>query len=205
MKNIIFDLGAVIIDLDLPEMSRRFESLGVKDFQSHFNLNKQGRLFTDLEEGLISPEAFCEGLRELFKIEASDEAIIQAWNGILTDFRPERMALLERLSKDFKLYLFSNTNKIHADCFEASCQKTCHRSLQSYFTASFYSHDIHDRKPRLSSFEAVCQLAGIKAEETVFIDDNADNVAGAREAGLQAYHLLSPETILELDYEQWKK
>jgi len=200
MKNIIFDLGAVIIDLNMPEMTRRFEELGVKDFAEHFNLNKQGKLFTDLEEGLISPEAFCQGLRELFEIDATNQEIIHAWNGILTDFKPERMALLESLSKDYNLYLFSNTNKIHADHFEDNCQQTCHRSLQSYFTRAFYSHEINDRKPRVSSFEKVCQLADIQATESLFIDDNADNIEGAKSAGLDTYHLVSSETILDLDY-----
>jgi epoxide hydrolase-like predicted phosphatase len=198
IQNIIFDLGGVILDLDSKRMNDRFHKLGVKDFERYFTLKEQTGFFEDLELGLITSEEFCERLRQAAEVELDDRVIEATWNLILKDFKKERMEFLENISKEYKIFLFSNTNSIHAECFEKRCVEQMGKSLESYFDAVFYSHGLHLRKPDKMAFEEVLLQAGLHAEETLFIDDNAANIYGAQKAGLQTILLQSPQTILDL-------
>lgn len=84
--------------------------------------------------------------------------------------------------------------------FEALCLKQMGKPLSHYFKKLFYSQELGLRKPAPEAFEKVLDQAGIKAEETLFIDDNADNIQGAASVGLHTYHLVSPETLLDLEF-----
>ena len=200
VKNIIFDLGGVILDLGFTRMINSFEQLGVKDFSSYFNPQKQVDFFEELELGLISPDVFYDEFRKATKSQLTDEVIEENWNLILKDFQKERMNLLTDLSADFSLYLFSNTNAIHAKCFEQRCIEQMGQPLATYFTKAYYSHELHLRKPTVESFHEVLRQSNLKADETLFIDDNADNILGAQAAGLKAYHLKAPEVLTEIDF-----
>ncbi|CAM3103104.1 HAD-IA family hydrolase [Lactococcus hircilactis] len=201
IKNIIFDLGGVVIDLKINEMTSRFEALGIKNFSSYFNFNSQSDLFLNLELGKITPEAFYDGFRQTTQTNLTNEEIKSAWNLILAPYNLRRMALIERLSKTYSLYLFSNTNAIHAASFEQSCLDQTQKPLSAYFTTCFYSHDLGMRKPETEAFLGVLEKAHLKADETLFIDDNAANIEGAKKVGLQTY-LLTHETLLDLDFSQ---
>lgn len=83
VKNIIFDLGGVILDLDFERMIQQFHKLGISDFEDYFTLKKQADFFEALELGLITPEGFCDRLREEAKVDVDNEAIEEAWNLIL--------------------------------------------------------------------------------------------------------------------------
>ena len=199
VRNIIFDLGGVILDLDFERMTHQFHKLGISEFEDYFTLKKQADFFEALELGLITPEEFCDRLRKEAKVDVENEAIEEAWNLILKDFSSERMDYLERISEKYNIFLFSNTNSIHAKCFEKRCLEQTGRTLDSYFDQVFYSHDLHLRKPDEEAFAEVLGRSGLQAVETLFIDDNAANIAGAHKAGLQTIHLQKPQTLLELE------
>lgn len=199
VKNIIFDLGGVILDLDFERMTQQFYKLGIPDFEDYFTLKKQVDFFEALELGLITPEGFCDRLREEAKVDVDNEAIEEAWNLILKDFSSERMNYLERISEKYNIFLFSNTNSIHAKCFEKRCLEQTGRTLESYFKQVFYSNSLHLRKPDMVAFKEVLERSGLQAAETLFIDDNLANIVGAQKVGLQTIHLQKPQTILDLE------
>ncbi len=202
IKNIIFDLGGVILDLDFERMAQQFYKMGIQDFEDYFTLKKQVDFFEDLELGQITPAEFCERLRKESKVDIDNVSIENAWNLILSDFSLERMNFLENISSKYKLFLFSNTNIIHAKCFEKRCFEQTGKTLDSYFDQVFYSHGLHLRKPNVVAFEKVLEHSGLQASETLFIDDNAANIAAAQKAGIQTIHLQKPQTILDLGLEQ---
>ena len=202
VKNIILDLGGGILDFDFERMAHQFHKLGIPEFEDYFTLKKQADFFEALELGRITPDVFCERLREEAKVDVENEAIEKAWNLILKDFIPERMDFLERISEKYNIFLFSNTNSIHAKCFEKRCIEQTGRTLDSYFKQVFYSHSLHLRKPDPVAFEDILERSGLQASETLFIDDNAANIAGAHKVGLQTIHLQKPQTILDLELDE---
>ncbi|WP_276869968.1 HAD-IA family hydrolase [Lactococcus taiwanensis] len=197
---IIFDLGGVILDLNFKRMVDQFERLGVQNFAQYFTLQGQVDFFEQLELGQIRSETFFAKLRSVTNTSITDDQIREAWNLILTDFDLSRLSLLTELSVEYPLYLFSNTNAIHAAYFEKRCLEQTGHPLSYYFTKIYYSHELHLRKPTIESFKKVLEQAQLEAADTLFIDDNAANIAGAQAAGLRTHHLSPVEQLVDLDF-----
>ncbi|MGC4100816.1 HAD family hydrolase [Ferruginibacter sp.] len=198
-KNIIFDLGNVLLDIDYNKTVAAFEDLGFANFKSNYTPLKMDVVFEQLETGQITGEEFCSRIKAISKTPLTDQQITDAWNALFLSFRLPSLAYLEQLAGQYQLYLFSNTNSIHYTAFESMFIKdTGKKSLDDYFTKAYYSHLIGHRKPEVAAYNYVVQDAGIKAEETLFIDDLPNNIEGARLAGLGAHLLLPHERIENL-------
>src|SRR5579872_3080509 len=113
IKNIIFDLGGVIINIDYKLTSLAFNKLGAKNFDQAYSQMSQNKLFDDFETGKISSEVFRKLLKEKLQLSISDEQFDNAWNAMLLDIPIKRLLLIKELKKSYKVYLLSNTNDIH--------------------------------------------------------------------------------------------
>ncbi|KAF9297047.1 hypothetical protein BGZ74_010040 [Mortierella antarctica] len=190
IKNLIFDLGNVILRLDQQATARGFKDLGATSFP---NLAQHGNHATivDYETGKISAKEFRKTVRANIGLPAtvSDEQFDQAWNAMLLDFPKGRLELMRTLKEDFgyKVYLLSNTNAIHIEYVDKICLKDYKEdSLHPFFDKVYYSHDIGYRKPSAEAFEVILKDQGLEAGETLFLDDMPENVAAAKACGLQA-------------------
>jgi len=190
IKNIIFDLGGVILNIDFQRAADSFKKLGLDDFEGLYSKATQSKLFDRLEKGLISAAVFRTELRELAGIEMSDQQIDQAWNDLIIDFPPARLQLLKDLRANYKLFLLSNTNRIHADFYNQDLRDT-HGidGLEELFDKVYYSHDIALRKPDAAPFEYVIKDQNLKVEESLFIDDSLPNILTANQLGLNTIFL----------------
>ncbi|MEI7473037.1 MAG: HAD family phosphatase [Chitinophagaceae bacterium] len=196
IKNIIFDFGAVLFDIDYQKTIAAFRQLGIAHFDTMYDQFTVNTLFEELETGKISEEAFYEALKKEIQLPVSNQQLEKAWNAILLDFRLESMAYLEQLSAHYNLYLLSNTNSIHHRRFHQLYKPIPSKpTMDDYFTKVYYSHLIHLRKPYPAIYEFVLQDAGILAAETLFIDDSSNNIAAAAKLGIQTHLLLSTEKI----------
>ena len=199
IKNIIFDLGGVILNIDYQLTYKAFEAIGVKDFTSLYNQFKGSRLFDDLETGRTSPEEFLSAMKEHAPEGTTTEQIIDAWNAMLLDFPARRLQLLQQLRNYYNLFLLSNTNAIHLEAFNKILERSRGiSSLGTFFDRSYYSHLIGYRKPEKESYQLVLDENGLKAEETLFIDDTLPNIEGANAVGIQTIHLQAPKTIADI-------
>ena len=200
IKNIIFDLGGVFIDIDFKATENAFVALGVKDFNDYYTQHTASTLFEDLEIGKVGAEEFYERFRSETGVNASDDEIKNAWNAMLGRFPVERLNWLEEIGFRYKIYLFSNTNIIHYDAFQKIYQECTGKSnFDDYFIKVHYSHDLGVRKPYPEAFKKLLAVEKLNAEETLFIDDSYKNIEGAKEAGLHTILLLPPKTVLDLD------
>ncbi len=190
IKNIIFDLGGVIINLDMPRTNRAFEALGIAQFDSIFSQLSQTPLFDDFDKGVISEQAFFGAIKSQFSLPHPLEALEQAWNAMLLDFPAHRLQQLLDYKQRYNTYLLSNTNATHIRCFEKTLADSHSvANLQPFFNKVYYSCEIHLRKPDKAIFERVLQENGLQATETVFIDDTLMHVEAARSVGIHAHHL----------------
>jgi putative hydrolase of the HAD superfamily len=200
-KHIIFDLGGVLLNLSYTATADAFSRLCGYDAAELYNKQKQLPLFSDFETGAIDEATFRQGLRELFKKDLPDSELDAAWNAMLLDLPKERLELVQRLGQQKRVFLLSNTNAIHKKAFEQALQKAHGLpALDELFERAYYSHLMDARKPNPEIYLRVCQENGLTPAETLFIDDSPQHVAGAKEAGLQAYHLIDGVEITELDW-----
>lgn len=199
IKNIIFDLGGVLLNIDYHKTADAFKSLGVHQFDELYSQAGANHLFEALETGEISEDSFYESINEYCMPDTSMQQAQSAWNAILLNFRKESLLALENLKDKYKLFLLSNTNSIHLAAFNQILrEETGKSSLDDYFTKSYYSHIIRMRKPYPATYEWVLKDGNMIAAETLFIDDSIVNIKGAAEVGIKTHLLLPTEKIEDL-------
>jgi glucose-1-phosphatase len=200
VKQIIFDLGGVFLNINFQLSSQAFAQLGVTQFNDMFTQHYSNPLFELLETGKISEPDFYDAFRDATKVPLTDAQIKNAWNALLLDFPPERIEWLEKIAKQYKVYLFSNTNQIHYDYFiEQFAQQFNGKHFNDYFIKAYYSQDLGLRKPYPNAFEAILTEQSLNPAETLFIDDTIKNVEAAASLGMQTIHLAPPLTVLDLN------
>ena len=196
IRNIIFDLGGVIINIDYNKTIAALQQLCLSHCNIAFNQQEQAHLFDLFETGVSSPAAFRNDLRETYHLTASDAEIDAAWNAMLIGIPKDRIDLLLELGNRYRLFLLSNTNAIHMQRFnEMVAHSFTIPSLDALFDQTYYSHLIGRRKPDAAVFEMILQQHDLKKEETLFIDDSIQHIVSARNVGLQTLHLQPPLTI----------
>ena len=201
IKNIIFDLGGVLLNIDYEKTATAFRAIGYHNFSEMYSQFTADELFQKLETGKIDKDDFYQRLAAAHPDPIPKERLTTAWNSMLLDWREESLAFLEKLSLDYRIYLLSNTNAIHMDAFHKSLRAQCGKeTIDALFTKAYYSHRIHFRKPDEGVFEFVAKDAGLLREETLFIDDSENNIATALSMGFKTHLLLPGEKIEELDY-----
>jgi putative hydrolase of the HAD superfamily len=193
IKNILFDFGGIIIDLDLDKAISGFESLGIRGFSSKKNLAMNGSLFENFERGLINEADFRNEMRKLANKKLSDHEIDIAWNSLLIGIPASRIDLLNQLKNDYGLYLLSNSNTIHYKYYSKQLFDDHQVTFDDLFVQSFFSFNLKLFKPDIEIYQEVEKQANIVPQETVFIDDNPVNLEAAVKAGFHVLH--SPQDI----------
>ena len=198
VKNILFDLGGVILNIDYQKAIDAFVDLGISKETLEYSQKEQNELFDQLEIGKITADQFRDGLRALSYLGLSDEEIDKAWNSLLLDLPIKRIELLNSLKGKYNLYLLSNTNIIHYEAYTENVKKEHGMDgLEPLFLKTYLSHEIGKRKPDVETFEWVCKDARINPSETLFIDDSLQHIEGAKKIGLKT-HWLKEGDLLDL-------
>jgi glucose-1-phosphatase len=190
IKNIIFDLGGVLLNIDYKASIKAFKELGVINFDEFFTQSTQVHLFDRLDTGEVTPEGFRNEIRQISSVEMTDDAIDKAWNAMLLDFPSNKIPMLEQVGTHYRTFLLSNTNAIHYPAYSQSL-KDAHgyESLARLFEQQYLSHEIGLRKPNAEAFHFVVEKNNLDPEKTLFFDDTMMHVQGARRAGIHAYWL----------------
>lgn len=189
-KNIIFDLGGVVLDIDYNLSIKAFQKLGIPDAEKLYSKSSQIPLFDQLEKGNISEEEFYSGIRKLSGRDITDDEIRNAWNAMLIGLPENNVRMLRRLKQSYHLFLLSNTNAIHETGYVKMIEKQYGSFIfNGLFEKIYLSHQIHLRKPDPEIFRYVLRDSNLEITETCFIDDSPQHVQGARETGLAAFHM----------------
>ena len=183
IKNIIFDLGDIFININESHAINELKKLGLKMFTDEMlEINKQ------FEKGLISTDNFVKFYKLKFNVE-SEERLIKIWNSILVDFPLYRLEFLEKIQNDYKLFLLSNTNKFHIEHFKELVGHDFYNRFYNCFEKVYYSNEINMRKPDLQVFNYILHENKLKTNETLFIDDRTENTDSAKKLGISIWRL----------------
>jgi glucose-1-phosphatase len=198
IRNIIFDLGGVLLNIDPKKTIDAFGKLGMEQLVGDKGLSYDHEIFYLMEQGKITSDEFRKGVLELLPNRVSFQEIDAAWTAMLLDFPAVRVELVKNLRKDFKIYLFSNTNAIHVEKFHSNFRNQHVFEVSTLFDKDFYSNEIGYRKPSPESYQEIIRLSGINPEETLFIDDSFPNVESAITSGLKGFWLEPGEKVEEI-------
>jgi len=199
VKNLIFDLGGVILDLSVDTSLSSLANLSGIEKSSVKRLFVSSPEFELYEKGGISNEDFRAFVKKLYSIDAPDETLDACWNAMLLGFPKKKLELLETLKAKYNVYLLSNTNDIHLQHINNVLlpQVNHHTSLDDFFHRAYYSHRMKKRKPDAEIFEQVLSEGHFVPSETLFLDDNQSNVEGAAKLGIKTVHVVTPDMIFD--------
>lgn len=187
IDTIIFDFGDIFINLDKEATPLALKKLGLKEWNSNLDA-----LNLDFEKGKISETEFILGFQNYIP-NASIHQIREAWNAILLDFPLYRLEFLQMLSQKHKLYLLSNTDSIHIERFQHKAGISFYRDFYQCFEKVYFSFELGMRKPDSAIFEFVIKEHNLLPKNTLFVDDNLQNIESAEKLGLQVWHLQKGE------------
>lgn len=198
-KNVIFDLGGVILNIDYNLSVDAFKKLGLNNFAEHFSQASQKHLFDLYEKGMISSAEFRDAIKQELSADVSTAQIDAAWNALLLDLPKERLSVLEKVKQSHRTFLLSNTNDIHIVELNRYLNNSFGiADLSGYFEKMYLSYEIGMRKPDAEIFEFVLQQNDLDPSDTLFIDDSIQHIERAKQLGIQTYWLQKPQTIVSL-------
>ena len=188
---IIFDLGNVLFDLDIPRTWRALENLLDVKFDHPFAYPPTKELMYGYETGAVDTGTFVGELQRLSRPGTTAEEVVNAWNAMLLTMPAKRFELLESLKEQFPLFLLSNINSLHLEYFYSHVREAhgIRNWDAAYFEQTFYSNYIGLRKPDKAIYEHVLDCVGLPAEQLLFVDDNEHNIREAQSLGIQTIHL----------------
>jgi putative hydrolase of the HAD superfamily len=199
IRHLLFDLGGVIINLEVSRTHQALGRLAGRDAAEMAWQSKETGLFSRYETGACNDDEFRRGLRSFLNTAATDEQLDAAWNAMLLDLPPARVELLRQLRGQYTMLLLSNTNDIHLRKVNAILQQsTGVPVLEDLFDRTYYSQRIGLSKPGAAAFRYVLDHAGIAADDTLFLDDSPKNLLGAQQLGIHTVLIGPSHTILDL-------
>lgn len=201
IKNILFDLGGVILDINVNATLEAFYNLGFPATLMHYPQNMQTDLFFRYETGKLSTDEFRNEIRNITGLDFTDEEFDKAWNAMIVGVPEERAKLLIKLARSYNLYMLSNTSPLHIPVYEKLFEKSAGVSMSVVFKNRYYSCNIGLHKPDAESFNYVISETGIIPGETLFLDDNVHNIKTAQKLGFRAMHIHERMEMTDIGYD----
>lgn len=201
IKNIIFDFGGVLCNIDPGLTEKAFARLGIRAYDTARAITATNGVFEQLETGTITPDEFRDHLRPWFPHPVSNEAFDNAWNALLLDFPEPRLRLLEHLRARYRIFLLSNSNEIHYRKYVADfSNRYGYPDFDALFEKAWFSFRIGLKKPDPAVFEYVLKDKNLLPGQTLFIDDTRIHTQSAGQTGMHAHFLdlSAGQTVLNL-------
>lgn len=200
-KNIIFDLGNVLVKLNPEGCIGAFKAIGMGELVDSNPQSEGMKLMGKLGVGMITTEEFCEAARKLTGTDVTNEEIINAANKMLVEIPDEKKERLLQLKKaGYRLFLLSNTIDVHwGYCVEHLFPYQNH-GVEDYFEHCFLSQRMHLAKPDARIYEVVIRQANIHPDETLFIDDLKENCEAAEKLGIHTFQNVKFDDWLALTF-----
>lgn len=188
IRNIIFDLGGVVITIDQPQAIRRFEEIGLKDAAKWLDPYTQQGIFGELEAGRIDAEEFRLKLSEVVGRELTHDECLYGWQGYAGDVPMRNLnALLRLRQQGYRVILLSNTNPYMMEWARSNDFSGDGHPLDYYFDRMYLSYEMKIMKPAPEIFSRVLMSEQILPEEALFVDDGPRNVAAASQLGISTF------------------
>jgi glucose-1-phosphatase len=199
IEAIIFDLGGVILDIDINGTFDKFKKLGIGSGQEGLKTIKTDSTFMLFETGKISADEFRNRVRMVSEKDFSNQEFDKVWNSLILAFPEPNIRLLEEVKNKYRTFLMSNTNALHLTYYSKMLYDNFgYNSLDELFEKAYFSHTSGMRKPDAEFFKYIINENQLKPETTLFVDDFEENIASAEALGLKTYHITDGKSILDL-------
>lgn len=199
IKNLVFDFGCIIVDLDRQKCIDALNGIGAHRISSHVDECRQTDMFLELELGTLDVPGFCNEVRRRApECNATDDQIAKAWGEMLTGIPLSRLQRIEQLHERFNVYLLSNSNPVHWGKSVEHFFPASGHSPEYYFDKMFISYKLGMIKPDPRIFTTLLDETGAVPAETLFIDDSAANCRAAEKFGIKTLNVSNGDEWLPI-------
>ena len=200
ITTLIFDLGGVLVNLDWNRCVSNFKKIGIEEMAGLLSVTLQTGFVLDYEKGLITDAEFRDKLREYSSQTLTDEQIDEAWTSFLVDIPSEKLELLMKLKKKYRILMLSNTNNLSFSYCVNHMFNVNGYTLNDYFDTCYLSNQMHLCKPDAPIFEELLRDSALKAEECLFLDDGIHNIKAAEQLGFGVEFIKPFTKITDWDF-----
>ena len=189
-KALIFDLGGVVIDINLDlafSYWSKNSNQSFEDIKARFSFDHYYRCH---ERGEINASDYFKSLRQSLRVDISEHQFLTGWNSIYIGEVPGVFNLLKKAAEKLPIYAFTNSNSAHQKVWSKRFS-----NILSLFNSVFISSEIGKRKPEPEAFQAVANSVGLELNQMIFYDDAIENIEGAQKVGLNTVHVKSTSDI----------
>ena len=198
IRNIIFDWGGVLIDVSMSRFLENCAARGILFEDGEITSTHKAGFFLDYETGFLSNEELREEIRRRSSCHLSDSDIDGIWNTMRGSVPEEKLRLLDSLRGKYNLYLLSNTNPLHWESASPVVFSYNGLGVDDFFRKVFLSYEMHVAKPDSRIFTMALEEAGLRPEESLFIDDSLVNCRAAESVGMKAAHYVPGEDLASI-------
>ena len=195
ISTLIFDFGAVLINLNLPQCIQNFKQLGIQDVEQYLSNYGQSDFFLEFEKGQINTQEFRAHIRQLAPQTLTDTQIDWAWCSFLVNIPNEKLELLLELKKKYRILMLSNTNPLHIEVSAANEFARVGKTRFDFFDKCYLSYEMGMAKPDAEIFHAVLADGKLNPSECLFLDDGPKNIEQAKQLGIQTYLVTENEDL----------
>ncbi|MDR1581764.1 MAG: HAD family phosphatase [Prevotellaceae bacterium] len=199
IKNIVFDFGGVIVDLNRTAAVNKFKELGISNIEKLLDPYRQKGIFRRIEEGSLSREDFYAEIRKLTGKNIDSKDIDQGFHDFLMPVNQNKLDYILELRKKYRMLLLSNTNDITMSWAKSEKFSPAGKPLNYYFNELYLSYKLGCMKPDLVIFRMMTKLAGIDPAETLFIDDSEANIAAGKTMGFKTFLFGKENSFSEIE------
>ncbi|MDE5814036.1 MAG: HAD family phosphatase [Muribaculaceae bacterium] len=190
IRNVIFDLGGVVIDLDRDRAVRALEDLGFEGADDMLGLYGQKEPFLGLETGETPAGEFFDIMRSRMNPGVTDKEMTEAINEFLVELPIKRLEMLRRMRQaGYRIFMLSNTNPVMFNSWIDRAFRQEGLSVNDYFDGIVVSYEELMCKPNVKIFETLMRRYGLNPSETLMLDDSEKNCRAATEAGAHAFQV----------------
>lgn len=187
---VIFDMDDVLFEFSRPQRLANLAALtGLPTDHLHEVIWASG-FDDDNDRGLYTPEAYLDHLQDELGVTLSGEAFIGARTAAMRP-DPEVWALVGRLKPLTHLALLTNNGPL----LKAALPRAFPQVEETFGERVFFSSDFKSSKTEAAIFRALLDELGRSPEDTLFIDDSAEYIESAEQAGLRAHHFQGAEGL----------
>lgn len=197
IKNLVFDFGGVIVDIDRDSAVKKFEAAGLSNAEELLDKYHQRGIFLEVEDGRIDEAGFCQKLSEICGTEISYEMARGAWLGFFLNDPQPKLDYIARLRGKYNVYILSNTNPFVMSWARSAEFSSAGKPLDDYVDKLYLSYQVKSVKPEREIFDYMIKDSGLIPAESLFIDDGAANIEMGRKLGF--------ETMQPLNGEDWRE
>lgn len=198
IKNLIFDLGGVVVDLDRSKAVSIFKDLGVANADEMLDAYHQNGIFLKAENGEVTADEFVAEISKMVGKQITYEDAYRGWTGFVKDVNEEKLAYLRSLKeRKYRVLALSNTNPFFMEWARSRNFSRSGHNINHYFDKVYASYELKMVKPHVEIFNYVINDSNIVPQETLFLDDGINNINTGKEVGFK--------TIMPLNGEDWRE